>query len=103
MSRSNRIALPVFASSRGMSRSASLIRDDASITNRDRALARVRNAGVVSDDQNRGAEPHVKIPDERKNVDTGLRVQVSGRFVGEKNRRIHGERARNGNALALSA
>ena len=62
-----------------------------------------RHVRVVRDDENRRAERDVQIADEPQNVGAGLRVEIACRLVRQQDRRIHRQRARNGDALALSA
>ena len=45
----------------------------------------------------------MQILHQRQDVGAGLRVEVAGRLVGQQDRRIHGQRARDRDALALAA
>src|SRR5207302_2248552 len=45
----------------------------------------------------------VHVPDEREDVVTGERVEVAGRLVGKKNRRIDRQRSRDRDALTFAA
>ena len=49
------------------------------------------------------AEAGVEVADEREDLVAGLRVEIAGRLVGEQDRRIDRQRARDGDALALAA
>ena len=58
---------------------------------------------VVRDDQDGRAQALVQIVDQRQNLLAGVRIEIAGGLVGQQNRRIDGERARDGDALALAA
>ena len=47
--------------------------------------------------------PAMQLIEQRHDLIAGLRVQVAGRLVGQDDRRPVDERARNGNALPLTA
>ena len=49
------------------------------------------------------AEALVQIADEREDLVAGVRVEVAGRLVGQDDRRVDRQRARDGHPLALAA
>ena len=62
-----------------------------------------RDVHVVRDDDDGRAEARVQVADQRQDLVAGVRVEVAGRLVGEQDRRIDRQRARDGDALALAA
>ena len=77
--------------------------DDAAVAQRDRPAAALGDVHVVRHDHDGRAEPGVQIADQREDLLAGVRVEIAGRFVGEQNRRIDRQRARDRDALALAA
>src|SRR6185436_3354808 len=94
----SRIILPS-----GLTAGAADVFDDAAVAQGDGALAALRHGHVVRDDDDRRAEAGVQVADQRKNLLAGARVEVAGRFVGEQDRRIDRQRARDRDALPLAA
>ena len=62
----------------------------------------VGDVGLVGDEHD-GVARLVEALEERHDLDAGLRVEVAGGLVGEQDRRIVHQRARDGDALALAA
>ena len=60
------------------------------------------NVGFVRDEHN-GVAAGMQALEHRHDFDAGLRVEIPGRLVGEQDGRIVDERARDGDALALTA
>ena len=60
------------------------------------------DVGLVRDEDDRVAGL-VEPLEQRHDFDAGLRVEVAGRLVGEQDRRVVDERARDRDALALAA
>jgi hypothetical protein len=58
--------------------------------------------GLVRDEDD-GVAGVVQPLEERHDLDAGLRVEVAGRLVGQQDRRVVDQRARDGDALALAA
>src|SRR6185295_17015421 len=94
----SRIILPS-----GLTAGAADVFDDAAVAQGDGALAALRHGHVVRDDDDRRAEAGVQVADQRENLLAGARVEVAGRFVGEQDRRIDRQRARDRDALPLAA
>src|SRR5690348_14300790 len=88
---------------RGTRRRPAHVFDDAAVAERDRPLAAPCDAHVVGDDDDRRLQAAVKIADEREDLLARARVEVAGRFVGEQDRRVDRQRARNGDALTFAA
>ena len=68
-------------------------------------IVAVRERGDVGfvRDQDDGVAGLVQAGEQRHDLGAGLRVEVAGRLVGEQDRRVVHERARDGHALALAA
>ena len=60
------------------------------------------DVGFVRDEHD-GVARFVQALEERHDLDAGLRVEVAGRLVGEQDRRVVDERARDRHALTLAA
>jgi N-methylhydantoinase A len=76
---------------------------DMPVAQRDHARATLRHVDIVSHDQYGRAEPLVQIPYQRQYFRTRVCVQITGRLIRQQDRRINGERASNGAALAFAA
>ena len=82
---------------------AGLVADQAAVLERDHAAAhRVDHLAVVGDDEH-GRAGAVDPVEQLHDPDRGLGVEVSGRLVGEQQRRVVDEGARDRDALLLSA
>ena len=75
---------------------------DLSVADVDDAVRVRRDVGFVRDEDDRVAGL-VQLGEQPHDFDAGLRVEVAGRLVGEQDRRVVDERARDGDALALAA
>ncbi len=79
-----------------------LLVDDAAVEHVDLAIRVVGVARIVRDDADRRAFG-VQLGEQRHHLLAVLRVQVTRRLVGEQDRRAADERARDGDALLLTA
>ena len=61
------------------------------------------DVGLVRDEHDGDAALAVQPLEDAHDLDAGARVEVAGRLVGEEQRRLVDERARDGDALLLSA
>ena len=68
----------------------------------DDAIGACRHVGVVRHEQNRQAPGAAELLEEVEHAGAGLRVEAPGRLVGEQDRRIVCEGARDRDALALA-
>ena len=68
----------------------------------DRAMGVGGDVGLVGDEDD-GVAGLVETREHAHDFDAGLRVEVAGRLVGEQDRRVVHQRARDGDALALTA
>ena len=75
---------------------------DPAVANRDHAMGVGGDVGFVRDEDD-GVAGAVQAIEERHDFDAGLRIEVAGRLVGEQDRRVVDQRARDGDALALTA
>src|SRR5688500_18757714 len=75
---------------------------DASIEQLDCAIRLVSITRIMGDHADRGS-PFVQVAEETHDRFTVLRIEIAGRLVGEKNRRVARDRSRYGYALLLSA
>src|SRR6185295_12433011 len=94
----SRIILPS-----GLTAGAADVFDDAAVAQGDGALAALRHAHVVRDDDDRASEARVDVTNQRQDLLTGAGIEVAGGFVGEKDRWIDGERPGDGDTLAFAA
>src|SRR5688500_13314011 len=85
------------------SRSCLGIVDDAAVTEPDRSRGPPREDGIVRDEHDRRARFPVERLQQIENPDSRGRVEIAGRLVGEEDARRVRKRARDGNALLLSA
>src|SRR5829696_6216890 len=92
----------IMASSR-LARGSSDVLDDAAVAKGDGALRALRDRHVVRDDHDRRSEAAVQVADERQDLFAGAGVEIAGGFVGEQDWRVDGQRASDGDALALAA
>ena len=76
--------------------------DDEAVLQLDHAARAAREAGIVRHDEQRLALARESL-EEQADVGGGLAVEVAGGLVGDEDRRIVGERARDGRALLLAA
>src|SRR5689334_24897950 len=58
---------------------------------------------VVRYYQHRRAQPLMEVADQREDFGAGVRVQISGWFIGQQNRRVDGEGASDRHALPFAA
>src|SRR5262249_8354850 len=63
----------------------------------------ILDAGVVCDNERRGAELSIDAEQGVDHPNTGLGIQSTCRFITEQNLRSFGDSSRNGNALLLTA
>ena len=77
--------------------------DHLAVAEHDRAFAAIGDAAVVCDHEHGGAEALVEVADKGKDLGACLGVEIAGGLIGEKDGRIDGKGAGDGNALALSA
>src|SRR6185503_7816810 len=76
---------------------------DAAITQFQNALTLSGDAGIVSDDKNRRIQSLMELVNQAENFCACDSIEISGRLVSEKNRRIHGKCARDCHALTFAA
>ena len=70
---------------------------------RDDARAVLGDVVLVRDQEHGDAALEVEPLEDAHHLDAGPRVEVAGRLVGEENRRVRDQRARDGDALLLAA
>ena len=75
---------------------------DAAVTDADNPLRMLSDCQIVRHDDDRDAQS-VQILEHPQDLFAGARVEVSGRLVGEQERRTIDERPRDGHALLLTA
>ena len=80
-----------------------VVRDDLAVAARDDARSVLRDVVLVRDHQHRDAALEVQPLEDPHHLDAGARVEVAGRLVGEQDRRVGDERARDRDALLLTA
>ena len=69
----------------------------------DCARAAFGHVAIMRDDQDRRPESSMQIVDQRENLRAVWRVEIACRLIGQQDRRIHGQRARDRNPLPLAA
>src|SRR5262245_30986238 len=99
---SRNIASPAPRSPLAGDRVVAHVADDLAVAEAHDARRVLRQLVLVRDEDD-GVPTAVQIVHQRQDLVTGLRVEVSGRLVGEQDRRLVDERARDRHALALSA
>ena len=77
--------------------------DDAAVAQRDRFVGQRRQLGIVRDEHERAAALAVDGHEQIDHLPAGGAVEIAGRLVGEQDRRIVRERARDRDALLLAA
>ena len=80
-----------------------LVGDDAAVTEADEPRAVLGDVHLVRDEEHRDAALLVQALEDAHDLDARARVEVAGRLVGEQNRRLVDERARDRDALLLTA
>src|SRR5262245_31562915 len=83
--------------------SAPDVLDDPAVAQGDGPLAGLRDVGVVRDHHDCCAEACMQIANERQDVFSGSAVEVARWFVGQQDWRVHRQRARDRDALPLTA
>ena len=77
--------------------------DDAAVAKRDRHVGDRGDLGIVGDEDERRPARAVDLEQQVDDVAAGRAVEVAGRLVGQQDRRVVGERARDRDALLLAA
>src|SRR5438093_9684487 len=80
-----------------------LVGSHLTVAKRHGPRAVLRDVHFVRDEHYRDAPLLVQALEDAHHFDAGFRVEVSGRLVGQQNRRAVDERARDGDALLLTA
>src|SRR5262245_43080301 len=78
------------------------VRDDLPVSARNNARTVLGNVVFVSDEKHGNSALHVQTLKDAHHLDAGARVEIAGRFVGQQDRGIGDQRARDGDALLLS-
>ena len=76
---------------------------DAAVAQRDGHVGERGQLGIVRHQHDRRLARAIDLEQQLDDLAAGLAVEVAGRLVGEEERRIVGERARDGDALLLAA
>ena len=77
--------------------------DDPAVTEADQPRAVFRDVHLVRDEEHGDAALVVQPLEDAHDLDAGARVEVAGRLVGEDDRRLVDQRARDRDALLLAA
>src|SRR5919201_6764846 len=76
---------------------------DETVAERDGTRGVLRDIGLVRDEHDRDAALDVQPLEDAHHLDARPRIQIASRLVGEQQRRVVHQRARNRNALLLAA